>query len=312
MGLAVEKETHRSITAGIRVLINMSEEMNFPVLSVLMTSYNRERYIAEAIESVLASTFTDFELIVVDDGSTDATVSIARSYAAKDKRIVVYVNEQNLGDYRNRNKAASYARGEYMMYVDSDDRILADGFEQCIAAMNAFPEAGIGMQLHENKPAPAFYLSAGEAIRRHFFEQSCLMIGPGGTILRRYFFEQIGKYPEKYGPANDMYFNLKAVAAGGVLFLPFEFNFYRIHAGQEINNKYSYLYNNYGYLRDAVDELQLPLKNEELEWIMKKNKRRFVVNLATYYFKSFNLKKTIAAVQKARFGFGDFMQGVFH
>jgi glycosyltransferase involved in cell wall biosynthesis len=283
-----------------------------PILSVLMTSYNRQSFIAEAIESVQQSSFQEWELIIVDDGSTDETVNIAKWYAAADHRISVYINKQNLGDYPNRNRAASYAKGKYLMYVDSDDKILTDGFSDCIAAMEAFPEAGIGMQLHENKTSFPFYLPAEQALRRHFFEKSCLTIGPGGTILRRDFFEQIGKYPELYGPANDMYFNLKAVAAGGVLFLPFNFNFYRIHEGQEINNKYSYLYNNFNYLRDALGQLELPLTSSEKEWLLNKNRRRFLVNLVRYLKITLNADKAMAARRMAEFGFKDFIKALLH
>ena len=80
--------------------------MATPLVSVLMTAYNREKYIAEAIESVLASTFQDFELIIVDDCSRDHTVEIVRRYTS-DPRLQVHVNEKNLGDYPNRNRAAS-------------------------------------------------------------------------------------------------------------------------------------------------------------------------------------------------------------
>ncbi|MEQ1796534.1 MAG: glycosyltransferase family 2 protein [Lacibacter sp.] len=285
--------------------------MTTPLLSVLMTSYNREQYIAEAIESVLASTCTNFELIIADDGSKDKTVEIARSYAQNDPRIRVYVNEQNLGDYRNRNKAASYANGEFIMYVDSDDKILVDGFERCIAAMNQFSQAGFGMQFNETGKSP-FLLSSKLAVQQHFFKQPCLMIGPGGTILRRSFFEKIGGYPEKYGPANDMYFNLKAAAAGPILMLPFTFNYYRIHAGQEQNNKYSYLYNNYNYLRDAMNELELPLSQKEKEWIANKNRRRFLVNLFQYFFQTGNINKMLAARRLAGFGFADAWKAVLH
>src|SRR5258708_6892254 len=81
-----------------------------PLISVLMTSYNREDFISEAVESVLAQTCGNFELIVSDDCSTDRTLDIVRSYASKDSRIRISVNERNLGDYRNRNRAASLAR----------------------------------------------------------------------------------------------------------------------------------------------------------------------------------------------------------
>lgn len=276
-----------------------------------MTSYNREQYIAEAIESVLASTYANFELIIVDDRSKDKTVDIAKSYAAHDPRIHVYVNEKNLGDYRNRNQAASYAKGEFIMYVDSDDKILVDGFERCIAAMNQFPQAGFGMQYNETGKNP-FLLSPKLAIQQHFFKEPCLMIGPGGTILRRSFFERIGKYPVKYGPANDMYFNLKAAAAGPILMLPFTFNFYRIHEGQELNNKYSYLYNNFNYLRDALQELDLPLSEKQMNWLMNKNRRRFLVNFFNYVFRTKNLSKAIAARRLAKFGITDAWKALVH
>ena len=81
--------------------------MNYPLVSVLITSYNREKYIGDAIQSVLDSTYKNFELIIVDDMSTDNSVGIAKSFEKKDNRIKVYINEANLGDYPNRNKAAS-------------------------------------------------------------------------------------------------------------------------------------------------------------------------------------------------------------
>jgi glycosyltransferase involved in cell wall biosynthesis len=74
-----------------------------PVVSVLMTAFNRSQYINDAIESVIAQTYQNWELIIVDDNSNDNTASIAHFYAAKDNRISVYVNELNLGDYKNRN-----------------------------------------------------------------------------------------------------------------------------------------------------------------------------------------------------------------
>src|ERR1700730_17371732 len=92
-------------------------------VSLLMTAYNREKYIGQAIESVIASTFQNWELIIVDDGSKDKTVELAREYERSDSRIKVYLNEKNLGDYPNRNQAASYARGKYIKYIDADDSL---------------------------------------------------------------------------------------------------------------------------------------------------------------------------------------------
>lgn len=281
------------------------------LVSVLMTAYNREAFIAEAIESVLASIYPHFELIIVDDCSKDNTASIARSYAAKDNRIKLYINEQNLGDYRNRNKAASYAKGTYIMYVDSDDTIFPDGIERCLKIMEQYPQSGFGMTGVKLKLQEPLLLSSAEAIRDHFFKEPFLMVGPGGTIQRKEFFEKINQYPVKYGPANDMYHHLKAACYSPVVLLHFEFINYRRHEGQEINNQYSYLYNNFNYLRDAVMELPLPLSSSEKKWIIKKNKRRFVTNITRYFTTTFDLKKTFRAVRAADFSFRNALEGIF-
>ena len=94
-----------------------------------MTAYNRADYIAASIESVLAQTFTDFELIVVDDHSSDATTAVVQRYLG-DPRVRLVVNERNLGDYPNRNHAATFARGEFMKYHDSDDLL----YRHCLDA----------------------------------------------------------------------------------------------------------------------------------------------------------------------------------
>ncbi len=141
---------------------------NSPLVSVLMTAYNREKFISEAIESVLSSLFTNFELVIVDDCSDDKTVEIARYYAEKDSRIKVFVNESNLGDYPNRNKAAEYALGKYIKYVDSDDLLYDFALDVMVRYMERFPEAGFGLcSYHFFKPTPAM-ISPHEAYLSHF------------------------------------------------------------------------------------------------------------------------------------------------
>lgn len=285
--------------------------MENPLISVLMTAYNREQFIAEAIESVLVSTYKNLELIIVDDCSGDNTVCIAKLFEQNDSRIRVYVNEHNLGDYGNRNMAALYATGEYLMYVDSDDMLFVDGIEKCVGVMQQYSESSFGMRIFYKDCAP-YEITSETAIRTHFFEEPMLCIGPGGTIIKRSFFEQIYHYPVKYGPANDMYFNLKAACHSSMVMIPFDFLFYRRHEGQEINNQYSYLYNNYIYLNDALKELPLRLSKAQLYWLNAKNKRRFLVNITKYFFSTFNLPKTIKALKLTSFGFKDVLLALFH
>jgi glycosyltransferase involved in cell wall biosynthesis len=129
-------------------------EQSIPMVSVLITSYNRANYIGATLESVLASHFTDFEVIVSDDASSDNTVEIARTYAGQDDRIRVFVNEQNLGDYPNRNKAASHAAGKYIKYVDSDDILYPHALTVMVDGMERFPEAGFGLSSHPDPKTP--------------------------------------------------------------------------------------------------------------------------------------------------------------
>lgn len=284
---------------------------NNPLLSVLMTAYNREDFIGEAIESVLLSTYPNFELIISDDCSKDKTVEIAQSFAKKDDRIHVYINEKNLGDYPNRNRAACLAKGDYIMYLDSDDKTYPDSFEYCINQMVEDSKADVGM-LCRVKELCGTILSPKESVEYHFFKKQFLIIGPGGTIIKRSFFEKINRYPEKYGPANDMYFNLKVASLGNIKCLCKEFLYYRIHGGQEFNNEYSYLLNNYLYTKDALRELPLPLSKQIVNFLNKKNKRRFVVNLFKYLIKTKDLIRTKQAIQKTEFSLKDILQGIFH
>jgi glycosyltransferase involved in cell wall biosynthesis len=282
-----------------------------PLVSVLMTAYNRESFIGEAIQSVLNSTFQNIELIVVDDCSTDKTLEIARHYAEQDPRVRVYVNERNLGDYPNRNRAASFATGEYLLYVDSDDILDRDGLQRCLETMQRFPASSFGIRYFIEEREP-FELTSSAAVSHHFFRHPLLHIGPGGTIMKRSFFVKCGGYPESYGPANDMYFNLKVACHSSIVFIPFSFLFYRRHDGQEINNKYRYIYNNYLYLKDALKDLPLPLTSHQIKWLSKKNKRRFLVNVVNYFFQTRDLRRTQFLLKATSFRIGDVLQAVFH
>ncbi len=100
-----------------------------PRVSVAMPVYNREKYVAESIESVLNQTYTDFEFLICDDGSTDNTWNILADYAKQDKKIKLFKNETNLGIAATRNKLILNAIGEYLAIQDSDDLWTEDKLE---------------------------------------------------------------------------------------------------------------------------------------------------------------------------------------
>lgn len=92
-----------------------------PKVSVITPSYNKEKYIAETIDSLINQSFEDWELIVVDDNSKDSTVKIIEEYIAKDSRIQLFKNETNRGANYSRNFALNKSLGEYVIYLDADD-----------------------------------------------------------------------------------------------------------------------------------------------------------------------------------------------
>ena len=114
-----------------------------PLISVIMPLYNAERFVGESIENVLRQTVGDFELIVIDDASTDASAEIARAYAAKDNRIVLMHNELNSGAARTRNRALDAARGKFITFMDADDLCSPERFAKQLAFFERHPQTDI-------------------------------------------------------------------------------------------------------------------------------------------------------------------------
>jgi glycosyltransferase involved in cell wall biosynthesis len=112
-----------------------------PKVTVLMPVYNGERYLREAVESILDQTFTDFEFLIINDGSTDRTVKIIESYS--DPRIRLVHNEKNMKLIATLNKGLKLARGEYIARVDCDDISLPERLAKQVAFMDANPEVGV-------------------------------------------------------------------------------------------------------------------------------------------------------------------------
>jgi len=92
-----------------------------PKVSVIMPVYNTETYVAQAIESILAQTFTDFEFIIVDDGSTDRTPAILDAFSRSDNRVRIIHNPVNRGPAACRNIGLNNSSGEYIALMDADD-----------------------------------------------------------------------------------------------------------------------------------------------------------------------------------------------
>src|ERR671910_2706788 len=108
-------------------------------VSVVIPCYNQADFLGEAIESVLSQSYQAFEVIVVDDGSTDDTKEVASAYALEDSRVRL-VRQQNRGLAGARNRGLAESRGEYVVFLDSDDRLLGEALEVGVRELESHPE----------------------------------------------------------------------------------------------------------------------------------------------------------------------------
>ena len=175
---------------------------NHPIVSVVIPTYNRGWIIKEAIASVLAQTFADFELIVVNDGSTDNTRTLLDGY---DEMIVL--NQANKGVSAARNRGIAAARGTYVAFLDSDDLWLPEKLFVQLAFFQANPEALV-CQTQET------WIKNGQRIypkHRHqkqsglFFERSlelCL-VSPSAVMMKKDLFADVGVFDEELPACED-------------------------------------------------------------------------------------------------------------
>jgi len=172
-------------------------------ISVIIPTYNRREFLARAIDSVLDQGWRDFELIVVDDGSTDETARSVASYGGR----VRYLYQENRGPAAARNTGVRAAEGEFIAFLDSDDRFAPEKLAVQQAAMAARPEYLIshtdeiwyrrGELLHQKK----------KHFRPHgFIFGECLklcVVGMSTVMLRREFFEKVGYFDEELPCCED-------------------------------------------------------------------------------------------------------------
>jgi len=250
-----------------------------PCISVLLTSFNRERYIAAAIESVLAQSMADFELIISDDRSTDGTVDIINDFARRDSRIRVALNERNLGDYANRRRVAELARGRFLKYHDSDDVMYRHCLMTMVEPLSAEPRAAFALSSAVGWPGGPcpMLLTPRLAYEREFLGYGLFNQGPASALFRTEAFRSLGGFPE-VAYAGDYLFWLHACATVNVLLVPGDLFYYRRHAGQELANPASVA----AYARAAAEAWRIlnsgecPLTPEEAEI----GKRNFVFSQA--------------------------------
>lgn len=203
-------------------VVNQPEEREFPaegitpLVSVVIPCYNAARYLAEAIESVLAQTYPQIEIIVIDDGSIDETASIARTYP------VIYLYQVNSGISAARNAGIRQSRGKYVQFLDHDDRLLPEAIETGARLLEAHPECAMTVGEHRYIGPDGSVLgrsnkcAAGRDHYRMLLGQNFIE-SPSSALHRHSTFSVTGIFDETMKVSEDYEFYLRTARTNALI-----------------------------------------------------------------------------------------------
>jgi glycosyltransferase involved in cell wall biosynthesis len=222
-----------------------------PRVSIGLAVYNGENYIREAVDSILNQTFTDFELIICDNASTDRTDEICREYAAKDPRVRYYRNERNIGCITNQARVMELSTGEFFKLAAHDDICAPEFLEHCVAALDQNPDAVLAYPKARIINAHGEFFDSEEPFVK--YTNACLQLGVSERPSER--FREMACLPHScnhifglmrmsavraipglgaYGGA-DRSLLARMTLLGRYVEVPKYLFFFRRHSGQSIN-----------------------------------------------------------------------------
>ncbi|MDP8935957.1 MAG: glycosyltransferase family 2 protein [Cyanobacteriota bacterium] len=193
----------------------MSTATRKPQVSVIIPVYNGDRYIVQAVESALSQTFTDLEIIVVDDGSSDRTQQVLQPYLDR----IRYIYQENQGVGVARNRACELAHGKFLAFLDADDYFLPSKLEKQVACFDADPTLDMvqtgwlivdetGREISAIQP----WQQASKLDLESFILYKC--VRPSAMILRRTWWEKLGGFDSHFPLAEDLDFALRLALKG--------------------------------------------------------------------------------------------------
>jgi glycosyltransferase involved in cell wall biosynthesis len=201
-----------------------------------MSVYNGDRYLEKAVDSILAQTFKDFEFIIINDGSSDRSLSILENYAKQDDRIRL-IDQQNSGLTKSLNKSLALSCGEFIARMDADDIAMPERFERQIEYLETHPQCVIvGSEVLQIDMDGDAICEMGIS-QNHKKIEAELLAGCGGAIrhpaamMRREPLIAIGGYREKFKMTEDLDLFLRLAECGELANLPEVLLHYRLHLG---------------------------------------------------------------------------------
>ncbi|MEG4086299.1 glycosyltransferase, partial [Microcoleus sp. POL10_C6] len=202
-----------------------------PRVSVIMASYNHEKYVAETIQSVLSQTYQDFEFIITDDGSPDGTVEVIKKFA--DSRIKLFCFSKNQGACVAMNNCIKEAKGEYIAVINSDDAWMPDKLEKQVKFLDEHPENGavftyaqfiddygndLGYDHHYNRIFIQPNRTRFEWLRLFFEFGNCLC--HPSILIRKQCYNEVGFYDERFAQLPDFDFWIRLCMKYNIFIMP--------------------------------------------------------------------------------------------
>ncbi len=240
-----------------------------PLFTIVTITYNSSAWVRQAIESVLSSSYGDFEYIISDDCSSDDTWEIVKSY--KDPRIKAWQNEQNLGEYPNRNKVLEQALGQFILFIDGDDILYRDSLEEYSRYIEAFPSAG-GVwgvfTIYFDFVVFPYLLPPEELTRLNFLSlYPVTVVGLAETLFNTECLRKIGGFNTGFG-IGDTYVKRRMACEFPMLLIPAGRCFWRQSANQAsqlVRKKYRILIETFRIDREILSAPYCPLEGVEKE-----------------------------------------------
>jgi glycosyltransferase involved in cell wall biosynthesis len=201
-----------------------------PTISVIIPAYNSEKTIQQTIESVLNQTFSDFELLVINDGSQDSTLEIVSKI--KDPRLQVF-SYPNAGVAASRNRGFSHSDGEFVSFLDADDLWTPDKLEFQLKALQENPQAGVAYSwmdcIDESNQflRPGSHVTANGDVYAQLF-LTCFVESGSNPLIRRQAFIDVGGYDESLAASQDLDFYLRLAARYHYVAVPLPQVLYRV------------------------------------------------------------------------------------
>lgn len=215
----------------------MDPTITSPKVTVLMPVYNGQQYLKEAIESILNQEFTDFEFLIINDGSTDESAGMIASYT--DPRIRVINNEKNIGLVNTLNKALELCKGEYIVRMDCDDISLKDRLKVQVAFMDKnknIGASGSSYYLFRNNKKNILHLPLTEKEIECYFAFNCPIAHPSAIIRRSVIQDNNIHYSSEYMHAEDYSFWTQIAIYSSLANIAEPLLIYRVHDNQITGN----------------------------------------------------------------------------